>query len=274
MHRVRRSLFVLTFLAFGLSMFPQRGAAQMLLPSGISRTEVEDRTYLSYTTEVLDNLMIHGTDRYGSETSDMFVAILDVRTKATVIPEFGDTDCRADTRFGRRSPQGANFLHDQPLLRTMYRVSDITGDSNYSDFANTNIDYVTNNLVDGSGMLWWGWHRHYDVVTDQMLSHAGNPHEIHFVTVPEEFVHTKHCTAFAASRDDRTVVAMNWDWSTHKYPWAGLLKLNMTGSPRMVTYHYPGLWAGAGVNEHGMALMWTGAGYYPPIAPAVGLLQF
>ena len=87
----------------------------------------------------------------------------------------------------------------------------------------------------------------------------------------EEIVHTKHCTAFAASRDDRTIVAMNWDWSTPKFPWAGLLKLKMTGSPRMVTYHYPGLWAGAGVNEHGVALMWTGSGYFPPIPPVVGL---
>jgi hypothetical protein len=38
-----------------------------------------------------------------------------------------------------------------------------------------------------------------------------------------------------------------------------------------VTYHYPGLWAGAGVNEHGVALMWTGSGYFPQIQPVVGL---
>lgn len=87
----------------------------------------------------------------------------------------------------------------------------------------------------------------------------------------EEIVHTKHCSAFAASRGDCPIVAMNWDWSTPKYPWAGLLKLKMTGSPRMVTYHYPGLWAGAGVNEHGVALMWTGSGYFPQIQPVVGL---
>ena len=177
-----RLLTLLCCAIVATSAAPVRG---QVLPSGISRAEVEDRSYLSYTIEVLDNLMTYGTDRYGSETSDMFVAILDVRTKNTVIPEFGDTNWRADTRFERRSPQGANFLHDQPLLRTMYRVSDITGDSNYSDFADSNINYVTNNsdMVDSNGMFRWGWHRWYDVVTDEPKN-DGDVHEMHYVTVP------------------------------------------------------------------------------------------
>jgi hypothetical protein len=55
------------------------------------------------------------------------------------------------------------------------------------------------------------------------------------------------------------------------YPWAGLLKLAMKGSPRMALYHYPGLWACAGVNEAGLALMWTGGGYIPRVPPVVGV---
>jgi len=154
------------------------------LESGISRGQVENRTYLSYVTESLDNLITFGTDRYGPVQSSLFVSILDVRTKATVIPEFGDTNWRADTRFERRSPQGANFLQTQPLIRTLYRVSDITGDDDYARFAFTNIHYATNNLVDGNGMFHWGWHRWYDVVTDE-FKNDGDVHEMHFVTVPQ-----------------------------------------------------------------------------------------
>ena len=69
----------------------------------------------------------------------------------------------------------------------------------------------------------------------------------------------------------KALVAMNWDWSAPLHPWASLLRLDMKGSPRVLTYHYPGLWAGAGINEHGLAFMWMGAGYMPQLNPRVGL---
>jgi predicted choloylglycine hydrolase len=101
------------------------------------------------------------------------------------------------------------------------------------------------------------------------LDHVG------LLTLHEEVYHEPHCTAFAATgsatRAGKTVVAMNWDWATNLYPWAGLLKLTVKGAPRVATYHYPGLWACAGVNEYGMTLMWTGGGYLPKVPPMVGV---
>jgi hypothetical protein len=98
---------------------------------------------------------------------------------------------------------------------------------------------------------------------------------ITLLTLHEEIVHTPHCTAFAATgeatRAGKTLVAMNWDWSPHLYPWPGLVRLDVRGAPRTLNYHYPGLWASAGINEHGVALMWTGAGYMPIVRPVVGV---
>jgi predicted choloylglycine hydrolase len=98
---------------------------------------------------------------------------------------------------------------------------------------------------------------------------------ITLLSLHEEVMHMPHCTAFAASgastRGGDAVVAMNWDWDSHLWPWSGLLHLTVKGSPRMATYHYPGLWAGAGVNEHGNAFMWTGSGYAPRLKPVVGV---
>ena len=162
---------------------PPQAALAAALESGIARGAVEQRSYLSYATESLDNLIQFGTDRYGPVQSSLFVSVLDVRTKATVIPEFGDTNWRADGRFGRRSPQGANFLQTQPLIRALYRATDITGDTDYARLADVNIDYATNNLVDSNGMFHWGWHRWYDVVTDQFMD-IGDVHELHYVTTP------------------------------------------------------------------------------------------
>lgn len=98
---------------------------------------------------------------------------------------------------------------------------------------------------------------------------------ITLTSLHEEIYHEPHCTAFIATGDAtrrrETIVAQNWDWLPQLYPWAGLLKLDMTDSPRTATYHYPGLWACAGINEHGLALMWTGGGYLPKVKPLVGL---
>ncbi|MCE9590503.1 MAG: C45 family peptidase [Planctomycetes bacterium] len=91
----------------------------------------------------------------------------------------------------------------------------------------------------------------------------------------EEICHLPHCTAFvatgAATRGGKTIVAQNWDWAPNLYQWGGLLRLRITGQPRTLTLHYPGLWAGAGLNEHGLALMWTTGGVFPRIKPVVGV---
>ena len=95
------------------------------------------------------------------------------------------------------------------------------------------------------------------------------------VTLHEEIVHQPHCTAFAvtgtATRDGNTIIGQNWDWSPALYPWPGLLRLMRDDAPRTVTYHYPGLWACAGVNETGLGLVWTGGGYFPKVEPVVGV---
>mgnify|MGYP002624895903 FL=1 len=99
--------------------------------------------------------------------------------------------------------------------------------------------------------------------------------QITLISLHEEIVHQPHCTAFAATgsatRDGDTLVAMNWDWAANLYPWASLLRLDVAGSPRVLTYQFPGLWAGAGINEHGLSFMWTGSGYQPRLAPITGM---
>lgn len=76
-----------------------------------------------------------------------------------------------------------------------------------------------------------------------------------------------HCTAFTATRqatrDGQTLVGMNWDWAPQLQPWARLTRLATNDDPTIVSYGFPGLWVGAGVNEDGLALMWTGAARLP-----------
>ncbi|NQU09486.1 hypothetical protein HQ590_01735, partial [bacterium] len=91
----------------------------------------------------------------------------------------------------------------------------------------------------------------------------------------EEILHTKPCTGVGATgpgtRDGAPVIAQNWDWNSPLYAWPTLTRLHARGLPRTFLYSYPGLWACAGINEHGMSLVWTGAGYLPKIKPIVGV---
>jgi hypothetical protein len=74
----------------------------------------------------------------------------------------------------------------------------------------------------------------------------------------------KHCTAIAATGpgtpSGSPILGQNWDGFTTMYPWAQLLRIKCNPWPATLLYSpYPGLWWGAGINEHGVSLVWTGA---------------
>lgn len=140
-----------------------------------------DRSYRDYVKECADVIIDYGRDRYGQKHSAVLVSILDVETRACPEdPAVLDEPWRV-IRRGRRNPAGANLLTDQPLLKTLFLLSEATGDEKYKNAAQAYIDYYLKNLVDEKGLFWWGWHRHYDVYKDKLDGHNGNYHEIHAI---------------------------------------------------------------------------------------------
>lgn len=116
---------------------------------------------------------------------------------------------------------------------------------------------------------------HAAEIIDGMAEGSGLSREhLTLMSLHEEVYHVPHCTAFAATgeatQDAKTIIGQNWDWAPKLYPWPGLLRLAPDGGLRTATYHYPGLWACAGVNEAGLGLVWTGGGYFPKVKPVVG----
>ncbi len=150
----------------------------------------DNGSYTERVRQCVDLLMAHGTDTYGELHSPMLVTILDVQSRTCPEdPEKLDEQFRV-TRRDRRSPGGSNLLTDQPTLKAMYALSDITGNQDYAAFADRYCGYVMNNLVDQQGFFWWGWHRHCDVFEDRRKGHNPNrakwgenvyPHEIHAI---------------------------------------------------------------------------------------------
>jgi hypothetical protein len=85
--------------------------------------------------------------------------------------------------------------------------------------------------------------------------------EVTLLLLHEEIARMPHCTAIGATGpgtvDGRPIIAQNWDWRSEMYPWPGLLRMRSDASPAAIHYTFPGLWACAGINADGMALVWT-----------------
>ncbi len=80
----------------------------------------------------------------------------------------------------------------------------------------------------------------------------------------EGYGRPRNCTAVAATRrgtaDGKPIIGMNWDGMVSLYPWSRLLRIEADGWPRMLVYpSRPGQVPAAGINEHGMSLVWTSA---------------
>ena len=168
--------FVLAVAGLAAAAGPSRVA---VLDSGLTPSDVEKRPYLDYARECLDLLIAHGMDRYGTTHSPILMSILDVRTRQCPPDPLTLDEPLRVTRRGRRNPAGANLYTDQPTLRALHALSKVTGDAQYAAAATRCVDYYLKHLVDDKGLLWWGWHRHYDAYRDVRTGHAGNWHEIH-----------------------------------------------------------------------------------------------
>lgn len=94
--------------------------------------------------------------------------------------------------------------------------------------------------------------------------------EIVLISLHEELWHRgeipagEHCTATAVgppvTADGNTYVALSWDWFVQLYGRSQMLIWDRTEGPSVLSYSYPGLWIGAGVNSAGIALAWTSIG--------------
>ena len=128
----------------------------------------------------LDNLLAHGTDRYGPVTTPMLMSIIDVHSgESPREPLLLDGWVRSEERPGRRNPGGCDLWEDQPLLGVLFRLSDLSGDARYREAANAYIGSFFARARKPNGLLAWGSHLFYNAYTDQIDDDAhGNPHEI------------------------------------------------------------------------------------------------
>ncbi|HEY2252374.1 MAG TPA: C45 family peptidase [Planctomycetaceae bacterium] len=91
--------------------------------------------------------------------------------------------------------------------------------------------------------------------------------EVLLITLHEELYHrgvlpkVDHCTAVAAgppaTADGNTYVGQTWDWMQSVFGLSSMLHWKRDEGPSLLSYAFPGLWVGAGLNSAGLALCWT-----------------
>lgn len=94
--------------------------------------------------------------------------------------------------------------------------------------------------------------------------------QVTLITLHEELWHrgdlpkVPHCTGIAvgpaAGKAGDTFVGQTWDWMESVRGLSRMLLWKRPEGPAVLAYAFPGLWVGAGLNDAGVALVWTSAG--------------
>ncbi|MGI9427122.1 MAG: hypothetical protein ACR2NM_00575 [Bythopirellula sp.] len=146
-------------------------------------------SWRDYVRSCLDTLIEHGRDEYGEIHSPLFMAVLDADTlRSPRHPMQLDALVRLEGRLHRRSERGTNLWYDQRLIKSLYRMSKLTGEQKYAKAADEYVGYFFNHCykdVDPkhtylNGMPAWGTHVYWDCYRDRPAGDGdGNgPHEV------------------------------------------------------------------------------------------------
>ena len=138
-------------------------------PSVAAENQTED--HLPVVRATIDALLTHGVDRWGPEETAMIISILD---RKTLEPFKKLPKAAAGARESDRSNvYGSNANMQQNLYRTMFLLSDITGEHRYAEAAEAAlIDFVRRTQSPATGLLGWGEHLFYDLKEDRVSTNA------------------------------------------------------------------------------------------------------
>lgn len=129
--------------------------------------QAQQRNYLQYVQAHCDNLIAHGQDAYGEKATALLASVIDSRDMS--IPKAG-VPATEGTRDHDRAVGGSNFYHDVETIKVFETLSQLTGDSKYSDAAQAYAeDFLKNTQNPYTGLLGWGEHLYYNFYADSVM---------------------------------------------------------------------------------------------------------
>ena len=141
--------------------------------------------YLATVRAFLDTMLEKGTDRYGTEHSPLFAAMLDLETLSLPVSSLpadyfrpgaaqlqavghGIPDPPFGVRPGDRAPIGNNLEHDISLLRALYEFSSLTGEARYAQGADACLRFwLLRCQSQVTGLMYSGEHASWDFLHER-----------------------------------------------------------------------------------------------------------
>ncbi len=122
-------------------------------------------TYLPAVRTFADNVLRYGRDTYGPKQTPLFVDGLNVDTHEPAVWLLPKKN--AETWRMPREWIPSNLASQQNLFRVLVALTELTGDARYKRAAIEAMRYAFDHLRHESGLLFWGGHAAWDLVTDQ-----------------------------------------------------------------------------------------------------------
>jgi len=148
--------------------------AGALVISGHCTAATPSTNFLEVVRRYADAMIEHGRDTYGPQKSGLLLSALDRMTlKPLTVRPASPGGIRRGDRPGRAwsAMNGANPHLDQNLLRVLYTLTELTGDSRYSKTADEELKWFFENTMSSkTSLLPWGEHLSWDVIYDQPIS--------------------------------------------------------------------------------------------------------
>lgn len=134
-----------------------------------------ETSFVALMRQHYDRVMAVGTDNYGSNTSGLWLASVDIHKGGQ--PENPDPKVKRAYRQ-IHAPRGSNLYWDQPYVVAAVHLSRLTGDPRYQAAAERYVrDFLARCVSDKNGLFLWGNHLYYDVFTDKIVGFSGSHHE-------------------------------------------------------------------------------------------------
>jgi hypothetical protein len=141
---------------------------------GQQQTRGASTNLLEVVRGYADAMIEHGRDVYGPQRSGLLLSALDrVALAPLTVRPAPPGGIRRGDRPGRAwsAMNGANPHLDQNLLRILYTLAEITGDSRYAKVADEELTWFLNNTMSPkTSLLPWGEHLSWDVMLDIAIS--------------------------------------------------------------------------------------------------------
>ncbi len=152
----------------------------MLLPMAVldAETKAPEVEYARLARDFADAMLLHGTDRYGSQHTPQFASLLSRTDRPRLLPnpiylEKSQLGNLPNVLIGNNRPhkityRGGDVGSDAGLYQLLYALSNSTGQAKYAQAADASLSWFLRHCpIQETGLLPWGEHTGWDFRREQ-----------------------------------------------------------------------------------------------------------